>query len=190
MKKGSLTFTPLLFLTFAVANTADEKAGRVAQPYIEFGSVRIVAGMPRDQAIASLAESYSITPWKNPDGTDTWGIANRLVNEDGLHPLVGYVSFGAGKVQRVGKYWPQSGSGYDVVHTVSSILDHFRDEGISNCSTSARKENQPDRDHDIIAINCGHKGVSVDASLGHFQGQPVTGVDVYEEIAYVASVNR
>jgi len=184
MKASTLAITPLLLLTFIAGSTADDKTRNAVQPNIEFGSVRLVAGTPRDQIIASLAESYTISPWKNPEGSDTWGVADRVGDVRGVHPLVGYVSFEAGKLLRAGKYWPQSGSAYDVVHTVSNILDHLHEEGFSKCSVFTRKENQPDRDHDILAINCGLKGISLDASLGHYQGEPVTGVDIYEEIVY------
>jgi hypothetical protein len=88
-------------------------------------------------------------------------------------------------------YWPHSGSGYDVVHTVSNMLDHLREEGFSKCSVSNRRENQPDRwEHDLLSINCGSKGISLDASLSHYQGESVTGVDVYEEIVYASPGKR
>jgi hypothetical protein len=175
--------TLLLALTFAAGYTARNGTENAVHASIELGPVRLIAGMPRDQAIALLAESYTISPWKNPEGSDTWGIADRRADEHGNRPLVGYVSFEGGKLLRAGKYWPQSGSGYDVVHTVSNILDDLRKEGFSRCSVSNRKENQPDREHDILAINCGFKGISLDASLSHDQGESATGVDVYEEIA-------
>ena len=186
MKAFTLAITPLLLVMLVAGNTADERTRNAAQPNIEFGSVRLVAGMPRDQVIASLAEAYTISPWKNPEGMDTWGVADRLGDVRGAHPLVGYVSFEAGKLLRAGKYWPQSGSGYDVVHTVTNILAHLHKEGFSKCSLSTRKENQPAKDHDILVINCGFKGISLDASLGHYQGEPVTGVDVYEEIVFAS----
>jgi hypothetical protein len=153
VKYSALAIAPLLLLTFSPVSTANDESKEAARPFLEFGPVRLLAGMPRDRVIASLAESYAISPWKNPEGMDTWGVADK----SGNHPLVGYVSFKSGKLLRAGRYWPQSGSGYDVAHTV---------------------------DHDILAINCGFKGISLDASLSHFQGEPVTGVDVYEEIMY------
>lgn len=170
----------LLPLTFSFASTANNEARDAGRPVLELGPVRLLAGMPREQVIASLAESYTISPWKNPEGVDTWGVANR----SGNHPMVGYVSFEAGKLVRAGRYWPQSGLGYDVVHTVSILLERFREEGFSKCTVSARKENRPEGDHDISAINCGLKGISLDASLNHFQGEQVAGVDAYEEIIY------
>ena len=183
MKKRAILILPLLLVAFAAGPEAHD-AANTTEPYLEFGSVHLVAGMPRERAIALLAESYTISPWKNPDGMDTWGVADRLGDARQVHPLVGYVSFEAGKLIRAGKYWPQSGVGYDVVHTVSNILDNMREEGFSKCSVSTRKQRQPERDHDILAINCGLKGITLDASLGHYQGEPVTGVEVYEEIVY------
>jgi len=115
---------------------------------------------------------------------DTWGVADRNADKNGNHPLAGYVSFRSGKLLRAGRYWPQSGSGYDVTHTVSNLLERLSQEGFSRCYISAHKENRPENEHDILAINCGFKGISLDASLGHYQGEPVTGVDVYEEILY------
>jgi hypothetical protein len=91
---------PFLLLTLSAGHTADDESRKVARPFIEIGSVRLLAGMPRDQVIASLAESYMISPWKNPEGMDTWGVADR----NGNHAVVGYVSFGAGKLLRAGRY--------------------------------------------------------------------------------------
>ena len=176
----------LLLLIFSSASTANGESRATVQPFLELGPVRLLAGTPRDKVIASLAESYTISPWKNPEGVDTWGVASRIGN----HPVVGYVTFESGKLVRAGRYWPQSGSGYDVAHTVSSLLARFREEGFSKCSVSTRKENRPEGDHDILAINCGLKGISLDASLSQFQGQPVTGVDVYEEIIYADPARR
>jgi hypothetical protein len=38
--------------------------------------------------------------------------------------------------------------------------------------------NQPEIEHDAVLISCGSKGISVDASLSHYRGEPVTGVDI------------
>jgi hypothetical protein len=175
----------LLLLTAGAGHTAHSETENAGQAYVDLGPVRLVAGMPRDQAIALLAESYSISPWKNPEGKDAWGVADRRPDEHENRSLVGYVFFEAGKLVRAGKYWPQSGSGYDVVHTISNALDHLREQGFTRCSVFSRKENGPDIEHDILSINCGVKGITLDASLSHYQGEPVTGVQVYEEIAYV-----
>lgn len=117
-----------MLLTLSAGHAGNDESRNVERPFIEIGPVRLLAGMPRDQVIASLAESYVVSPWKNPEGTDTWGVADR----NGNHPLVVYVYFEAGKLVRAGRYWPQSGSGYDVAHTVSSLLDRFREEGFSS----------------------------------------------------------
>lgn len=140
MKYLALVFMPFLLLTLSAGLAANDERRNAGRPFIEIGPVRLVAGMPRDQVIASLAESYMVSPWKNPEGMDTWGVADK----NGNHTLVGYVSFEAGKLVRAGRYWPQSGSGYDVAHTVSSLLDRFREEGLSKCSVSTRKENRPE----------------------------------------------
>lgn len=193
MKKRAIVIIPLLLVILAAGPEAQD-ARNATEPHLEFGPVRLVAGMPRERAIALLAEAYMISPWRNPEGMDTWGVADRQPNEHGSHPLVGYVSFEAGKLLRAGKHWPHdwphAGADYGVVHTISNVLDRFREEGISNCSVSTRKQNQAEGDHDILAINCGSKGVTVDASLGHYQGENVTGVDVYEEIADVSARKR
>ena len=156
-----------IILKYSVISTGYNESKETAGPFLELGPVRLLAGMPRDRAIASLAESYTISPWRNPEGVDTWGVADK----NGNHPLVGYVSFESGKPLRAGRYWPQSGSGYDVAHTVSNLLDRFREEGFSHCSVSTRKESRPESDHDILAINCGFKGISLDASRSRYQGR-------------------
>lgn len=186
VRHSALVVTPLLLFTLSASHTASDEGRNVAQPFIEFGSVRLLAGMPRDQVIASLAALYMISPWKNPEGMDTWGVADR----NGNHALVGYVTFEAGKLLRAGRNWPQTGSGYDVVHTVSNLLDRFREEGFAKCSASTRKQNRPEGDHDILAINCGSKGITLDASHSRYQGESLTGVDVYEEILYTPSGKR
>jgi hypothetical protein len=180
----------LLLLLAAAGHTARNETENAVQAYVDLGPVRLVAGMPRDQAIALLAESYSISPWKNPEGKDAWGVADRRADEHGNGLLVAFVFFEAGRLVRAGKYWPQSNSGYDVVHTISNALDHLREQGFSKCSVFSRKENEPDMEHDILSINCGAKGITLDASLSHYQGEPVTGVQVYEEIAYVPARKR
>jgi hypothetical protein len=41
-------------------------------------------------------------------------------------------------------------------------------------------------EHDILAFNCGFKGITLDASLSHYRGESATGVDIYEEIVYAS----
>lgn len=172
----------LLLLGLLVPNIAPQESAGKAQPHIELGIVRLIPAMPKDHVIELLTESFTVSPWKGGDQSDTWGIADRRADEHGNHPLIGYVSFEGGRLVRAGKYWPQMGSGYDVVHTVSNILDRLREEGFTNCSVSTRRPNQPASEHDAVLISCGSKGISIDASLSHFRGEPVTGVDIYEEL--------
>ena len=189
MKKRTLVIVPLLLVILAAGPDAQE-VRNMTEPHLEFGPVRLVAGMPRERAIALLAEAYMISPWRNPEGKDTWGVADR----NGNHSVVGYVSFEAGKLLSAGKHWPHDwpheGADYGVVHTILIVLDHLREEGYSKCSASTRKANQPDSDHDILALNCGSKGVTVDAFLLTYQGENMTGVDIYEEIVYASPGKR
>src|ERR1700674_5278813 len=171
----------LLALVFVAPNIATQESAARVQPHIELGPVRLIPAMPKGHAIELLTESFTVSPWKGGDQSDTWGVADRRADEHGNHPLIGYVSFEGGRLTRAGKYWPQTGGGYDVVHTVSNLLDHLREEGFTNCSVSTRKPNQPEIEHDAVLISCGSKGISVDASLSHYRGEPVTGVDIYEE---------
>jgi hypothetical protein len=172
----------LLALVFVAPNIAPQESAGKVQPHIELGQVRLMPAMPKEHVIELLTESFSVSPWKGGDQNDTWGVAERRADERGAHPVIGYVSFEGGRLVRAGRYWPQTGSGYDVVHTVSNLLVHLREEGFTNCSVSTRKPNQPEIEHDAVLISCGSKGISVDASLSHYRGEPVTGVDIYEEL--------
>ena len=81
MKYPALAVTPLSLLTFLPEHTADDRSRNHSSKSALCG---LLASMPRDQVIASLAESNMVSPWKNPEGTDTWGVADR----NGNHPLV------------------------------------------------------------------------------------------------------
>ncbi len=179
---SKLVAASLLVLVFVAPNIAPQESAGKVRPHIELGQVRLMPAMPKEHVIELLTESFAVSPWKGGDKSDTWGVADGRADEHGNHPLIGYVSFEGGRLARAGKYWPQTGSGYDVVHTVSNILDHLREEGFTNCSVSTRKPNQPEIEHDAVLISCGWKGISVDASLSHYRGEPVTGVDIYEEL--------
>ena len=65
MKKRPILILPLLLVAFAAGPEAHD-AANTTEPYLEFGSVRLIAGMPRERAIALLAAAYIISPWNRP----------------------------------------------------------------------------------------------------------------------------
>jgi hypothetical protein len=143
-----------LLLSHAAYSTAQHKQVDRAG-YIEFGPVRITLGMPKDRTIALLSEHYDVSPWKGGDKEDSWGVFEKI----GDHVAIGALSFVNGVLIRVAKFWDVEDSAYSLAHTMSLLMDHLRDEGFTRCSISTRKAPTPNVETEVLAINCGHKGI-------------------------------
>jgi len=145
-----------LLLLQAVCATAQRKETAPAG-YIELTPVRMTLGMPKDRTIALLSEHYDVSPWKGGDIDDTWAVSEKT----GHHLVVGTLSFVNGVLIRAARMWDVEDSAYSLAHTVSLLLDHLRDEGFTRCVISTRKAPTPNVETEVLAINCGQKGIIV-----------------------------
>jgi hypothetical protein len=144
--------------------------------YVELTPVRLTLGMPKDRTIALLSEHYDVGPWKGGDLDDTWAVSEKT----GHHFVIGTLSFVNGVLIRAARMWDVEDSSYSLAHTLSLLLDHLRDEGFTHCTISTRKAPTPSIETEVLAINCGQKGIVVQA--GQFRGKDVQTVQVMENL--------
>lgn len=180
--KLSLFAVVALLLLQAVYAIAQRKEAAPAG-YIELTPVRLTLGMPKDRTISLLSEHYDVSPWKGGDIEDSWGVSEKTGN----HFAVGTLSFVNGVLIRAARMWYVEDSSYSLAHTVSPLLDHLRDEGFTHCSITTREAPTPDVETEVLGINCGQKGIIVQAD--HFRGKDTQTVVVMEnlEAAFVPS---
>jgi hypothetical protein len=144
--------------------------------YVELTPVRLTLGMPKDRTIALLSEHYDVGPWKGGDIDDTWAVSEKT----GHHFVVGTLSFVNGALIRAARMWDVEDSSYSLAHTLSLLLDHLRDEGFTHCTISTRKAPTPSIETEVLAINCGQKGIVVQAD--QFRGKDIQAVQVMENL--------
>jgi hypothetical protein len=144
--------------------------------YIELTPVRLALGMPKDRVIVLLSEQYDVGPWKGGDIDDTWAVSEKT----GHHSVVGTLSFVNGVLVRAARMWNIEDSSYSLAHTISLLLDHLRDEGFTHCTISTRKAPTPNVETEVLAINCGQKGIVVQAD--QFRGKDAQAVEVMEDL--------
>ncbi len=180
--KRSLFAVAVLLLLQAVNAMAQRKETAPAG-FIELTPVRLTLGMPKDRTLELLSEHYDVGPWKGGDIEDTWGVSDKT----GHHFVVGTLSFVNGVLIRATRMWNVEDSSYSLAHTISLLLDHLRDEGFTHCSISTRKAPTPNVETEVLGIDCGQKGIVVQADS--FRGKDAQGVEVMEnlEAAFVPS---
>jgi hypothetical protein len=144
--------------------------------YIELTPVRVTLGMPKDRTIALLSEHYDVGPWKGGDIDDSWGVSEKT----GHHFVVGTLSFVNGVLIRAARMWYVEDSSYSLAHIMSLLLDHLRDEGFTHCTISTRKAPTPNVETEVLGINCGQKGIIVQAD--QFRGKEGQEVVVLENL--------
>jgi hypothetical protein len=144
--------------------------------YIELTPVRLALGMPKDRTIALLSEHYDVGPWKGGNIDDTWAVSAKT----GHHFVVGTLSFENGVLIRAARMWDIEDSSYSLSHTISLLLDHLRDEGFTHCTISTRKAPTPTVETEVLGINCGQKGIIVQAD--QFRGKGAQAVEVLENL--------
>lgn len=169
-----LAVAALLFLQAAYA-TAQRKESAPAG-YIELTPVRVTLGMPKDRTIALLSEHYDVGPWKGGDIEDSWAVAEKT----GHHVVVGILGFVSGVLIRAARMWDVEDSSYSLAHTMSLLLDHLREEGFTHCTISTRKAPTPNVETEVLGINCGQKGIIVQAD--RFRGKDGQAVEVLENL--------
>jgi hypothetical protein len=132
--------------------------------------------MSKDRTIVLLSEHYDVSPWKGGDIDDTWAVSEKA----GHHFVIGTLGFGNGVLVRATRMWDTEESPYSLAHTISLLLDHLRDEGFTHCTISTRKESAPTVETDVLAINCGQKGIVVQADQS--RGKNLQTVQVTENL--------
>lgn len=182
--KLSLFAVAALLLFQAVYATAQRKE-IAPSGYIDLTPVRLTLGMPKDRTIALLSEHYDVGPWKGGIIDDSWGVSEKA----GHHFVVGTLSFVNGVLIRAARMWDVEDSSYSLAHTISLLLDHLRDEGFMDCTISTRKAPTPNVETEVLVINCGQKGIIVQAD--QFRGKEGQAVEVLEnlEATFVPSHN-
>lgn len=170
-----LSLTAVVTFLLSGAASAQHKNPAPAG-YLEFSPVRLTLGMPKDRTIALLSEHYDVSPWKGGDIEDSWGVSEKT----GHHFVAGSLSFVNGVLIRAARFWDVEDSAYSLAHTLSLLLDHLRDEGFTQCMISTRKVPTPSVETEVLGIDCGQKGVVVQAD--RFQGKDVKAVLVTENL--------
>jgi hypothetical protein len=168
-----LAVTSLFLVTVCAAG--QRKAGTPAG-YVEFVPIRLTLGMPKDRTVALLSERYDVGPWKGGDIEDSWAVSEKAAP----HFIIGTLSFVNGVLIRAARFWDVEDSSYSLAHTISLLMDHLRDEGFTNCTISTRKISSPNDEADVIGINCGQKGIVVQAD--QVRGKGVQTVQVTENL--------
>jgi hypothetical protein len=171
--RHSLRILAVAVLLFSQAAVAQPK-GTTPAGYIEFVPVRVSLGMPKDRTIALLSEHYDVSPWKGGDVEDSWGISEKT----GQHVAIGTLSFVSGVLIRAGRFWNVEDSSYALAHTMSLLISHLHDEGFTHCTISTRQEPSPNVETEVLGINCGQKGVVVQAD----RRKDAQGVQVIEDL--------
>jgi hypothetical protein len=143
---------------------------------IELTPVHVTLGMPKDRTIALLSEHYDVGPWKGGDIEDAWAVSEKT----GHHFVVGTLSFVNGVLIRATRMWDVADSSYSLAHTISLLLDHLRDEGFTHCTISTRKAPTPNVETEVLGINCGQKGIIVQAD--QLRGKEAQAVEVMENL--------
>lgn len=174
MKPLSKLLAALLLLQ-TVSATAQHKETTPAG-YIDLTPVRLTLGMSKDRTIALLSEHYDVGPWKGGAIEDSWGVSEKT----GHHFMVGVLGFANGVLVRAARMWDVVDSSYSLAHTTSLLLEHLRDEGFTHCTISTRKEPTPSIETDVLVIDCGQKGIIVQAD--QFRGKDVQAVEVMENL--------
>ena len=130
-----------------------------------------------------MSEHYDVGPWKGGAIEDSWGVSEKT----GHHFMVGVSGFANGLLVRAARMWDVADSSYSLAHTTSLLLEHLRDEGFTHCTISTRKEATPSIETDVLVIDCGQKGIIVQAD--QFRGKDVQAVEVMEnlEVTFVPS---
>lgn len=156
--KLHLNLIAVVVLLLPNAALAQNKGG-APSGYLDFTPVRLTLGMPKDRTIASLSEHYDVSPWKGGDIEDSWAVSQKT----GPHLVKGSLSFVNGVLIRAASFWDIEDSAYALSHTLSLLLDHLRDEGFTHCTISTRKSPTPDVETEVLGIDCGQKGIVVQA---------------------------
>jgi hypothetical protein len=163
--------------TFLLSGAAlAQHKNTAAAGYVDFTPVRLTLGMPKDRTIALLSEHYDVSPWKGGDIEDSWGVSEKT----GHHFVIGSLSFVNGVLIRAARSWDVEDSAYSLARTLSLLLDHLRDEGFTHCTISARKAPTPSVETEVLGIDCGQKGIVVQAD--QFRGKEVQAVRVMENL--------
>jgi hypothetical protein len=153
-----------------------QRKGTVPAGFIEFTPIRITLGMPKDRTISLLSEHYEVSMWKGGDVEDSWAVSEKTGN----HIVLGTLSFVNGVLIWVARFWNVEDSAYSLAHTMSVLIDQLRDEGFANCTIATRKEPTPSVETEVIGINCGQKGIIVQAD--QIRNKDVRTVDVLENL--------
>ena len=103
-----------------------------------------------------------------------------MSEKTGHHFVIGSLSFVNGVLIRAARSWDVEDSAYSLAHTLSLLLDHLRDEGFTHCTISTRKAPTPSVETEVLGIDCGQKGIVVQAD--QFRGKEVQAVRVMENL--------
>jgi hypothetical protein len=132
------------------------------QATIWLGSTELTIGMPRDAAIARLAQLYEVEKMED-DGS--WLVQDKGIHDKDHPPhLVGTVSFTNESLISVNKFWGPEDQhrGAEFAQSLYGAIASLVNSGKTGCHISVGENQQPTGESKIAFISCGDRFIRVD----------------------------